>query len=157
MSDIRFRKVWSLTTGKVIDDADVDSTSGELLHRALKVPDNIRVEVTLRDALTMFERHGPDVAEIFSQPRVCQEATKGSYEGMELRPGWSLDLTTADPKTGKRWDLSVPEVQDRVRQLVRKTQPYCVIGSPPCTPFSPLQEISRAKRDPKIMARAIGQ
>ena len=30
-------------------------------------------------------------------------------------------------------------------------KPFCVIRSPPCTAFSPLQEISRAKRDPKIM------
>ena len=71
---------------------------------------------------------------------------------MRLTPGYSLDLTMNDPKTGKPWDLGNASVQSRVLRLVRDTKPYFVIGSPPCTPFSPLQEISRAKRDPKIMA-----
>ena len=61
----------------------------------------------------------------------------------------------SDPLTGKRWDLSDMKVRNRVRQLVRTTQPYCVIGSPPCTAFSPLQEISRSKRDPKRMAKQL--
>ena len=109
----------------------------------------------MKNALAMFERHGPDVSEVFSQPRICQEASGRSFDGVTLRPGWSLDLTTADPKTGKRWDLSQFDVQERVRQLIRKTEPYCIIGSPPCTPFSPLQEISRKKRDAKVMAEEL--
>ena len=51
--------------------------------------------------------------------------------------------------------MSKHDVQERVRQLIRKTEPYCIIGSPPCTPFSPLQEISRSKRDPKVMAEEL--
>ena len=68
-----------------------------------------------------------------------------------LRPGWSLDLAMNDLRTGKPWDLSRPEVQNQARQLVRSTQPYFIIGSPPCTPFSSLQEISRAKWDLRVM------
>ena len=68
---------------------------------------------------------------------------------------YSLDLTTVDTKTNQPWDLSKPEVQSRVRKLIRETQPFCVVGSPPCTAFSPLQEISRAKRDPKIMKKQL--
>ena len=90
--------------------------------------------------------------EIFSQPRVCQEA---NHHG--LRPGWSLDLTAKDPATGQGWDLSDPAVQSRVRKLVHHTQPFCIIGSPPCTAFSPLQEIGRAKRDPRVMERELNQ
>ena len=70
-----------------------------------------------------------------------------------LTPGWSLDLTTVDPLNGRPWDLSVPTVQSRVRKLVRDTRPFCIVGSLPCTAFSPLQEISRAKRDPKKMLK----
>ena len=55
------------------------------------------------------------------------------------------------PRSGKPWDLSRPEVQNRFKQLVRSTQPYFIIRSPPCTPFSPLQKISRAKRDFRVM------
>ena len=39
--------------------------------------------------------------------------------------------------------------------MVRTTKPYFIIGSPPCTAFSPLQEISRKKRDPKVMAKQL--
>ena len=52
-------------------------------------------------------------------------------------------------------DLSQPAVQSRVKKLIRDTKPFCVIGSPPCTAFSPLQEISRAKRDPQKMKRQL--
>ena len=155
MCDIKTRRIWSLTTGRLLDEADVENVPDKVLHLRLKTRDNIRVELVLKDAIALFERKGPDVAEIFSQPRVCQEAGCREYQGATLRPGWSLDLTTVDPRTGERWDLSRPEVQKRVRNLVRETQPYFVIGSPPCTAFSPLQEISRAKRDPKVMEQQL--
>ena len=152
MCDIQHRKIWNLTSGKVLDECYVDDVSDKWLHRELERPEDIRVEVTLRNAMEMFEKKGPDVVEIFSQPRICQEASNRRYDGMELNPGYSLDLTMNDSKTGEPWDLSKPSVQARVLRLVRDTQPHFVIGSPPCTPFSPLQEISRAKRDPKVMA-----
>ena len=90
-----------------------------------------------------------------SQPRVCMEADKRDFDGQRIQPGWSLDLTTNDPKTGQPWDLADKGVQSRVKKLVRSTQPYCIIGSPPCAPFSRLQEISRAKRNPKTMAEEL--
>ena len=40
---------------------------------------------------------------------------------------------------------------------MRSIEQFCVVGSPPCTPFSPLQEISRAKRDAKVMAEELRQ
>ena len=150
--DVHSRKIWSLSTGKMIDDCVIDDTTDQMLGRELAAKDDIRVEVTLKNAVALFERKGPDVCEIYSQPRVCQEAMS-----KHLQPGWSLDLTTKDPATGDHWDLSQPKVQSRVRKLVRDTQPYCIIGSPPCTPFSPLQEIGRAKRDPKVMANELAR
>lgn len=116
MSDIKMRRIWSLSTGMMIDEAGVDNTADEELHRLLEKIDSVRVELTLKDALALFERHVPDVAEIISQPRVCQEAAGRPFEGTSLRPGWSLDLTTADPRTGLRWELSQPEVQSRLRK-----------------------------------------
>ena len=62
-----------------------------------------------------------------------------------------MDLTMNDPATGEPWDLSKQTVQSRVLKLIRDVKPFCVIGSPPCTTFSPFQEISRARRDPKMM------
>ena len=151
MVDVQYRRIWSLTSGKLIDECHVDDVSDRELHRRLPERDNIRVELTMRNAIELFERKGPDVSEIFSQPRVCMEADRRSFDGERLRPGWSLDLTMNDPKSGRPWDLADKAVQSRVRKLVRTTKPFCIIGSPPCTPFSRLQEISRAKRDPKIM------
>ena len=146
LGDVQTRRVWSLSSGKLLDECDVDTTPDHMLHRQLPAPDDIRVELVLKGALAMYEEKGPDVCEIYSQPRVCQEA-----KAHGLQPGWSLDLTTIDPKTGERWDLSKVEVQDRVRKLVRDTKPFCIVGSPPCTPFSPLQEIGRGRRDPEVM------
>ena len=95
------------------------------------------------------------MAEIFSQPRVCVELDRRTFDGERLQPGWSLDLTMNDPKTGRPWDLSDASVQNRVKKLVKDTKPFCVIGSPPCTPFSRLQEISRAVRNPAVMAEEL--
>ena len=148
--EIHRRNIWNLSTGKVMDDCEVDQVSDAILHRALERPENIRVELTMKKAAGMYLRHGPDVAEIFSQPRICQEASSRG-----LTPGWSLDLTMKDPATGQRWDLSDKKTQDRVRRLIRDTEPYCIIGSPPCTPFSQLQELSRARRDPKAMKKEL--
>ena len=62
-----------------------------------------------------------------------------------------MDLTTLDPMTGEAWDLSRTEVQKRVMKLVETTKPLFLIGSPPCTAFSPLQRLSRHKRDPAVV------
>ena len=115
--------------------------------------DDVRVEFVMKGAQALYQRKKPDVAEIYSQPRVCQEAATQRFGDTVLQPGWSLDLTTKDPSTGQAWDLSNKQIQQKVKKLIRDTEPFCVVGSPPCTAFSPLQELSRKKRDPKIVAR----
>ena len=157
IADIHSRRVWDLNTGKLIDDCILDDTPDQIINRQLDEATNVRVELTLKGALDMFLKKGPDICEIFSQPRVCQEAAMREYGGTKLRPGWSLDLTMKDPESGEPWDLSKVHVQNRVRQLVRTTQPYCIIGSPPCTAFSPLQNISKFKRDPNIVKEELRQ
>ena len=69
------------------------------------------------------------------------------YGGMELKPGWSLDLTREDPATGKPWDISQPAVKNRVEALVKDTQPFIVIGSRPCTMFCQLQNLGKRLRE----------
>ena len=131
MADIQSRRAWSLSSGKLIDECDVEDVDDKVFHRPLMKVDDIRVELVLKKALALYERVGPDISEIFSQPRICQEASSRKFAGETLTPGWSLDLTTLDPATGERWDLSKPSVQSRVKKLVRDTRPFCVIGSPP--------------------------
>ena len=54
----------------------------------------------------------------------------------------NADLTTKDPETGLPWNLADKSIQRKVKQLIKDTEPYCIVGSPPCTAFSPLQELS---------------
>ena len=155
MDDIAHRRVWSLSSGRMIDECEVDTTSDAELNRTLPEVDDIRVELTLKNAAELYRREGPDVVELYSQPRVCQEVGGRDFAGTRPTPGYSLDLTVNDPATGEPWDLSKPTVQSKVRKLIRDTKPYCIIGSPLCTAFSPLQEISRAKRDPAKVRRQL--
>ena len=147
MRDIYRRTIRDLRTGRVLDECVVDDTPDSMLHRHLMVPTDIRVEVEMHDALKMFEAKNADVAEVYSQPRIVQEAGLTSYDGVRLVPGWSLDLTREDPLTGEPWDLAKCAVRNRVRELVRKTKPLLLIGSPPCTLFSSLQNPTKGKRD----------
>ena len=94
---------------------------------------------------------GADVVEVYSQPRIAQEASLRYYGGTELKAGWSLHLTMRNPKDGQPWDLSKREVQDKVKGKVRRSKPFIVIGSPPCTAFSQLQGWNNHRRDPDVV------
>ncbi len=155
IQDVHRRIVRSLSTGKVIDDCIVDDTTDSVLNRHLRVPEDIRIELIMKGALKMFETKGVDVAELYSQPRIAQEAAIRSYNGVNLLPGWSLDLTREDPLTGEPWDMAKHEVRERVRKLVRDTKPFMVIGSPPCTMFCSLQDLNKGKRDEEEFQRKL--
>ena len=43
MSEIKVRRIWSLTSGKLIDECEVDMVADEVLRRPLAKPDDIRV------------------------------------------------------------------------------------------------------------------
>ena len=145
--DVHRRIIRSLTTGKVIDDCIIKDTPDRILHRRMKDADDIRVELIMEGALKAFEEVGADVSEVYSQPRIAQEAAVRTYGGTTLKPGWSLDLTLNDPLTGQPWDFTKKEVRARVKELVRDSKPFMLIGSPPCTMFSTLQNMSKANRD----------
>ena len=83
-SEVYRRTVRSLTTGKVIDDCLVDDVSDAELHRRLPTVDNVRVELTMRQALSMYQRKGADIVEVYSQPRIVQEAGLRKYNGERL-------------------------------------------------------------------------
>ena len=60
-----------MKSGKLLDECEVENVDDDALHRKLQDPQDIRVELTLKGAMKMYERKGADVCEIFSQPRVC--------------------------------------------------------------------------------------
>ena len=107
----------------------------------------------MKGALKLFEMTGPDVVEVYSQPRVTQEA--GVHKRFKIRPGWSLDLTLDDPMTGLPWDLGKSEVRTRVRSLVKSTKPFMLIGSQPRTAISNMQNMQGQSRDLAKMAKEL--
>ena len=75
-------------------------------------------------------RLGVDIMEIYSPERINQICVK-----FGLLPGSSLDLTTG-------WDLSRRDDQEAAWQKMVDDEPGVLIGSPPCTRFSMLQNIN---------------
>ena len=75
------------------------------------------------------------VAEIFSPPRVAAQA-----QVVGLHPGFSVDLATQRPD-GKHWDLSKDSHVKDLMEIVDFEKPAFLGGSPPCGPFSVLQNM----------------
>ena len=81
IDDVFHRKIWSLSTGKLIDECEIDSTADSKLNRELGHTDDIRVELILKNATKLFERKGPDIVDMFSQPWLCQEVAGRNFGG----------------------------------------------------------------------------
>ncbi len=79
------------------------------------------------------------VVELFSPPRV----TKALPAGTRLVAGSTFDLH-ADVD-GTRWDFSKAQDRKLALERIRAEEPFLVIGSPPCTMFSSLQNLSATK------------
>ena len=74
-----------------------------------------------------------DVSEIFSPVRVT-----GHCKIFGLKPGSAMDLATG-------WDFDRASDRARAAEVVMKEKPKLLIGSPPCTFFSQLQELNKAR------------
>ena len=68
-----------------------------------------------------------DVTEVFSPERVNRLAGKFGFQA-----GASMDLTNS-------WNSNLPERRRRAWREIHRTNPYIIIGSPPCTFVSNLQ------------------
>ena len=98
----------------------------------MQVDDATRAQVMLVAAKII---NGIDITEIFSPVRVVAMAEK-----MGLIGGLSMDLRTG-------WDFTKAEDRERCRQYVRRARPLVLIGSPPCTMFSRLQNLNWGKSE----------
>ena len=92
-----------------------------------------------------------DVGELFSPPRVNQVANK-----FQLRPGWSLDLTTVD-EDGRPWDFRSIEMRNRAVRKVLADRPLLVIGCPPCTDMGPLKSLAHSRLTPAEVAKRLAE
>jgi hypothetical protein len=90
------------------------------------------------------------VAEIYSAPRVTK--TIKMMPSCEVLPGFALDLTTHDTD-GRAWNFDEAEMRQRARKRQDTEKPMFLIGSPPCTAYSPLQALSANRRDPEEVKR----
>ena len=78
-----------------------------------------------------FDYRGPlDVVEVYSPPRITNEATKYG-----LKPGEAFDLGTG-------WNFNLAEDRREAEAYIIAKEPLLVIGSPQCTMFSALQNLS---------------
>ena len=82
------------------------------------------------------------ISEIYSGPRVVRALKL--LPGLGLAPGFSLDLTTVD-ENGDNWDFNDPAMREKAERLVDEQEPYCLIGSPACTPYCALQTLNAAR------------
>ena len=69
------------------------------------------------------------VVELYSPPRLVEEAQKRG-----LKASLSIDLVTG-------YDMNKKDQQEWVRQELRRRRPRLLTTTPPCTKFSPLQNI----------------
>ena len=109
----------------------VQQSSADLygLARALPRP--------TRRFLTQEMRKKPKIMEVYSPPRVNQQAKKYGFQA-----AGSLDLTTG-------WDFTKASHRKKALALIRELCPVLVILSPPCTTFSQLRNLSNYKRSPQ--------
>ncbi len=101
----------------------------------------------LKKQVERTDRSRYDICEVFSPPRVCVVAIDHG-----LRGGWSLDVSTRDPITGRCYDLRNPKDQKEVKKMLRRDCPTVVVVSPPCTAFS---IANQGEVDPQTLAGAV--
>ena len=75
-----------------------------------------------------------------------------------IKGHWSLDLTTVDPDDGMPWDFDVEAKRTKVMKMLARDKPSLLIGSPDCTAFSTLQNLSKnhnVEMKQKLLKRAV--
>ena len=82
------------------------------------------------------------VSEVYSAPRVT--AALKLLPGLNLVPGFALDLTTKD-ENGEEWDFTKADRRAKARSKVEEEKPYCLIGSPSCTEYCSWQALNAAR------------
>ena len=91
------------------------------------------------------------ICEVYSPPRVAAAAEK-----LGEVPGWSLDLTTSDGQ-GRAWDFDDPACRRRAVELLERTRPFLLVGSPMCTWFSTLMSLNFPRMSSDEVRRGLGQ
>ena len=70
-----------------------------------------------------------------------------------MLPGLIADIDLNDRESQEPLDMTLEVNQQRYMAALEDQDPYLVIGAPPCTRYSRLQNLNRGKQDPEKMAR----
>ena len=119
-----------------------------------EAPEPVRREATSLYELMLVHGADPEAArrrivELYSPPRVTRQLPR--VRSLHLAAGSTFDLI-ADSE-GRAWNFLLVADRQRALQQIARERPYLVIGSPPCTSFSHLQNLSRHRQDPATYAR----
>ena len=79
---------------------------------------------------------GSQRSKVYSPARVTETARK-----MGLKDGWALDLTVDDPDDGLPWNFDDESKRAKAMRLLKQDEPFMLIVSPMCGPFSALQAL----------------
>ena len=88
-----------------------------------------------------------DVTQIYSPARYCAMAGK-----FGLSAGVSADSEEVKPNGGP-WNLDKEEDVDEFMEMLEREDPFFLPGTPPCTVFSSLRNLSDYKRDPEVVEK----
>ena len=127
----------------------------ELKETSFKRPERRKVERALErieksgqgiERVKSEENYKVDVSEVYSPPRMVEEARR-----QRMRGGTSFDLTNG-------WDLTDEESQKKMWKALIEEDPWLIVLSPPCTAFSKLQlwNFPRMKRKKVIQMLQLG-
>ena len=136
-------RAWNAVWG---DDEDrmVDFLSAEASEQDKEEAARL-YELLLVNGATAAEGQAK-VSELFSVPRV----TKLLRPNMSLGKGLTFDLH--GDIDGRSWDFLKAADRREAMTRIREQRPYLVIGSPPCTAFSQLNDRYR-RMDPEVVKR----
>ena len=115
-------------------------------EQAMTLVDQLGIVVQQRRRPRIDKRRKYTVSEVYSPPRITREIAR--TRPAHLSPGLALDLTVNDPDDGKPWDFSIPAKRIKARQLLQRTKPMLLIGSPMCTAFSTWQRLNATRANP---------
>ena len=85
------------------------------------------------------EKCQADVAEVFSPPRITEEAAR-----MGLNPGFALDLQVIR-EDGEPWDFNLYQYRQDAINIAKEQRPRLLVGSPECRVWSALQNLRTDK------------
>ena len=95
-----------------------------------------------KNELESMQLSNLEACEFYSVPRVMPKLV-GKY----IKKGKSFDISHPD-ENGELWDFTKANVREKARQYVKTKKPLFIIGSPPCDPFSIMQNLNAGKCDP---------